>query len=334
MRWFRHYTDGYKSEGLTALSSRLGMAAIGRWYTLLELVAEKMDESDRCHIQYPLSWWCDTFDCTPSELLCWLATCEKFCKIEVEVGPELVASYSQVADKLRSSCSHVALKLRSDSRKVAGELLKVSIPNLLNKRDEYSRKSGQTPDKNPPQNQNQNQKQIQTQNQNTNCPVPAIPPVSPQTEPEQGGQGEVVLSSGNGVVKTIGEVLQPIGFQRVHLTPEQKEQAWREKRAADAKLVAESLAKYKAEREAENVKPIPSDEKEAVQWWIDEFAGLIPNATDEIRAKLHARLINIKDKEQIHVIFNDLSLYMQEHHVERPAGLILNRLWNVSKGLS
>lgn len=171
-------------------------------------------------------------------------------------------------------------------------------------------------------------------NPDTNCPVPAIPPVSPQAEPEQGGQGEVVLSSGNGAVKTIGEVLQPIGFQRVHLTPEQKEQAWREKREADAKLVAESLVKYKAEREAENVKPIPTDEKEAVQWWIDEFTGLIPNATDEIRAKLHARLINIKDKEQIHVIFNDLSLYMQEHHVERPAGLILNRLWNVSKGLS
>lgn len=86
------------------------------------MVAEKMDETDRCHLKLPVSEWCRRLDCT--------------------------------AKKLRSflddGVNALSIRFEEDA-----ETLVIEIPNLLKKKDEYSNKigtkskkeSGQTPPK-------------------------------------------------------------------------------------------------------------------------------------------------------------------------------------------
>lgn len=134
MKWFKHDTDAHRSEGLTALQAKLGLGALGRWWVLLEIIAEKMDSTDKCSVEYPVRWWCEKLQYSPRELWDFLKTCEQHCKILVETSPELDASLTRTESKLQSNS--IALK---------HELIRVLVPNLLKKRDEYHEKSRQTP---------------------------------------------------------------------------------------------------------------------------------------------------------------------------------------------
>lgn len=40
MKWFKHYTDAHTDEKLAILRSKLGLAGVGIWWTLVELVAQ------------------------------------------------------------------------------------------------------------------------------------------------------------------------------------------------------------------------------------------------------------------------------------------------------
>lgn len=159
MKWFKHDTDAHRSEGLTALQAKLGLGALGRWWVLLEIIAEKMDSSDKCSVEYPVRWWCEKLQYSPRELWNFLKTCEQHCKILVETSPELDSNFARTSPELRpnltrteskldSNLTRTESKLQSNSIVLKHELVRVHTPNLLKKRDEYNEKSRQTPPKN------------------------------------------------------------------------------------------------------------------------------------------------------------------------------------------
>ena len=57
MKWFKHMANGHKSESLSKIKGKFGLEGVARWYILLEVIAEKMDESDRCHAEFSVSDW-------------------------------------------------------------------------------------------------------------------------------------------------------------------------------------------------------------------------------------------------------------------------------------
>lgn len=112
MRWFKHDTDGHRSPGMIKLIEEFGVEGYGRWLILLEIVAERMDESDSCSVTLSVSEWCRRLRTRP-----------------------------KVLEKFLRSCSEVGEK--SDfSATPAGTSLTIAIPNLLKKRDEYTSRIG------------------------------------------------------------------------------------------------------------------------------------------------------------------------------------------------
>ena len=129
MKWFKHETDSSESEGLRLLRGLHGMAGYGRWFVLLEIVASKMDtNTDRCSVSYPLSWWSEKLDLSPRKTWIFLKSCEKLCKISVETASELL-----------SNCNGTDIKLQRNCIISRTELVSVSVPNLLNKRDSHNK---------------------------------------------------------------------------------------------------------------------------------------------------------------------------------------------------
>lgn len=115
---------------MDALIERFGFAGYGRWFRILETIGSKMDESDRCHVEYSIRKWCEILRMRPQQL-------SNFC-----------AELEQIMNKNCASSAQVQLTLDSKT-------LQVRIPNMLKIRDEYSKKSGQNPDKLPPKKKKQ-----------------------------------------------------------------------------------------------------------------------------------------------------------------------------------
>lgn len=109
MKWFKHDTDADDSEGLDVLVREFGLEGYGRWFRLLETIGKKMERgSDRCHVEYTESKWCEILKVKRKKLSCFLEVIQK----------ELKTNVKRNGNKLRIEC-----------------------PNLLKKRDEYSGRS-------------------------------------------------------------------------------------------------------------------------------------------------------------------------------------------------
>lgn len=106
MKWFKHETDCDKSEGLNYLIDNFGWEGYGRWFRLLEIIASKMDETDKCSVKYSKKKW--------SELL----GLKQF--------------------KLDSLLECFQNKLKTNVKQNDNDI-EISIPNLLKKRDNYTR---------------------------------------------------------------------------------------------------------------------------------------------------------------------------------------------------
>lgn len=57
MRWFKHMTGSNRDEKLTILRSKLGLEGYGRYWFLLELIAEHVDENNKTSLSYPPAHW-------------------------------------------------------------------------------------------------------------------------------------------------------------------------------------------------------------------------------------------------------------------------------------
>lgn len=93
------------SEGIDALISAEGFAGYGRWMRLLEIVAFKMDKSERCYAEFSMQKWCQLLGLKQKKLSSFLELTKNQLKTKVV-------------------CSE--------------NIIRIEIPNLLKKRDNYT----------------------------------------------------------------------------------------------------------------------------------------------------------------------------------------------------
>ena len=105
MRWFKHETDATHSEKLALLVAEFGFEGYGRYWRIMEIVAERMDASDRCHAELPEKEWLRL----------------------LSVRRPLLSRYLLVI------CQLFNIKVITN-----GLLIRIEIPNLLEKRDNYT----------------------------------------------------------------------------------------------------------------------------------------------------------------------------------------------------
>ncbi len=118
MKWFKHMTCSFNDERLSAIVDMLGMEGYGFWWRILEIVAEKLDESGDYSCSFSAKKWGNFFGFSAKKFEKFVRIFQKFELFEVEFFENAIT---------------------------------VSIPKLLKYRDEYSKKkgrnSGQTPEK-------------------------------------------------------------------------------------------------------------------------------------------------------------------------------------------
>ncbi len=114
MKWVKHMTASHDDEKLADLITRYGHAGYGVWWLVVEIVAARVESGDKAEVTYPVSKW--------SHLLSVRGSHVRQCLLKLEV-------------------THLVTLEWNDTD------ITVRIPNVLKYRDEYSRKSGQTPDK-------------------------------------------------------------------------------------------------------------------------------------------------------------------------------------------
>ena len=102
----KHETDAMDSEKMKMIIHEFGFEGYGWFWRVMEIIAKQMDETGRCHYDQPVSEWCGNLKVKQRKL-------RKFLELTtLQSITKLV--YSE--DKLR-----------------------IEIPNLLKKRDNYSK---------------------------------------------------------------------------------------------------------------------------------------------------------------------------------------------------
>lgn len=118
MRWFKHMTASGNDEKLSRLKDKFGLEGYGFWWTVLEIVAEKVGEDARTSAEFSLKKW---------------------------------GSLAGVSPKKFQTLAEFCANLELFSIKFDQDLLCIDIPNILKYRDEYTerlhKKSGQYRDK-------------------------------------------------------------------------------------------------------------------------------------------------------------------------------------------
>ena len=118
MRWFKHETDAIESEKLTQLINGFGFEGYGMYWRIMELVAKKMDETNRCHYEQPEGEWCSKLKTKRKKLGLFLKAIKKQFKINVVYYENKLSSKQPV--------------------------IRIEIPNLLEKRDNYTKNLQET----------------------------------------------------------------------------------------------------------------------------------------------------------------------------------------------
>jgi hypothetical protein len=113
MRWVKHLTATRQDEKISRLIAAHGLAGYGLWWAVVEIVAAHVEKSRKPSVTYPVSTW--------SHLLSLRGSHVRQAILKLEVTGLVTAEW-------------------------AGTDLTVTIPNLLKYRDEYSKKSGHSPD--------------------------------------------------------------------------------------------------------------------------------------------------------------------------------------------
>lgn len=114
MKWFRHMTVSHEDSKISRLLDLSGLAGYGAWWLILEIVAGEMGKDDlKCSAEHSLTRWSHLMYCHPNQVKSYLGSMQSAGLVEIEC----------IEDRYR-----------------------VSVPNLLKYRDEYSRKSGHAPE--------------------------------------------------------------------------------------------------------------------------------------------------------------------------------------------
>lgn len=106
MKWFQHNVDASDGETVKRIERKFGLEGYARWFKLLEKIARKMDETDRCSATYPVEDWATFLKCKRNKL---------------ETFLESLAEVSEI------------------SLKRSGDVLEIKCPKLLEIRDNHTR---------------------------------------------------------------------------------------------------------------------------------------------------------------------------------------------------
>jgi hypothetical protein len=117
MRWLKHLTCARRDEKITRLMEQMGAEGYGYYWLICETIAESMDKSDRCGLIHPEAEWARNLRISRAKL-------------------------SRVLAELQA-CRLITVV---ESEQNTAKFYDISVRNLLKYRDEYSKKSGHTPD--------------------------------------------------------------------------------------------------------------------------------------------------------------------------------------------
>jgi len=129
MRWFKHLSMAHDDQGLSTLLEAMGPEAYGIYWLLLEHFASVMEK-----------------DCTAVPELVhseqrWATICH--------TSSRKFKKFAETSAELKLIESRTSAELKQFTSRMPAERLLICIPKLLKYRDEYSRKSGHSPDKLP-----------------------------------------------------------------------------------------------------------------------------------------------------------------------------------------
>lgn len=116
MRWFKHLTNAWDDEDLSAVTGEHGLELYGFWWRLLEIIGKQMDGSSRSHCKYSAKVW------------------GKFSGISAK-------KFRKFADILMEK-KLITLEIDEDD-------IFIDIPNLVNYRDEWTKKKIRDDQKTP-----------------------------------------------------------------------------------------------------------------------------------------------------------------------------------------
>jgi hypothetical protein len=119
MRWMKHMTAARNNEVLSELLEFFGAEGYGVWWIILELIGAQMDKSDKCSARYSIKKW------------------SKSCHVSPKKFQKVVSFLSKLEQITAKVCTNNS------------DFMIIECRKLLKFRDEYSRKSGHTPDKLP-----------------------------------------------------------------------------------------------------------------------------------------------------------------------------------------
>jgi len=144
LKWFRHMAQSGNDEKLSEMISTFGLEGYGFWWRLLEIIAEQMDESDKCDATHSLIQWSRLLYChhhKTSKMFAYIA--------EVELAYLFVDELTRVVTPLVTTPLTHRLPPPSKqgvTQKNGQSKIRVMIPNLLKYRDEYTKKLRQKTD--------------------------------------------------------------------------------------------------------------------------------------------------------------------------------------------
>ena len=127
MKWFKHFTDASDDEFIAELEDRFGLEGYARYWKLLEVVGGQFKKDGFPVATYPWLFWRKKLKVQQKPLEAFLTHLEGRGKIKTREVPKKCRSSSEVVE-------------------LHANILEIKIHKLLEIRDEYTRKSGHTPD--------------------------------------------------------------------------------------------------------------------------------------------------------------------------------------------
>lgn len=129
MKWFKHETGAHMNATLRKIKRQFGMAGIGRYWTLVELVgAEMKSHGDECTLKLPVKDWANSLGLKSENLKAFVEFLTDICNISHRYLPEVC----EKSDKSLTEVSQKSVRSLEDE-------LEITIPKLLELRDSRNR---------------------------------------------------------------------------------------------------------------------------------------------------------------------------------------------------
>lgn len=182
MKWFKHPSDTSDDPMNAELEEMFGLEGYARWMKILEAIAKNMAGKDSpCSVAYPWSKWQAILRGKPKTLLPFLKHLALKRRINLKRNGFVLDSFS-----IENENGTETKLLRS------GDVLEIEAPVMASLRDEYSKKSGQTPDK---LRTKEVEEEVEEEKEIEDPPLPPVgdtsPPPSRTSKPPRRPQGEL-----------------------------------------------------------------------------------------------------------------------------------------------